>query len=288
MRKYISIDNYFKTQLMIGKKKDKNKLLKKVLLILCLSIIIFSLYTIFKWCIDNSKIRQINKKINKDLNINNSMEQGKFINPPNNKNSNYYYYVTFPFYDVSFSPFTLKNAETVAFIHLKNTSVNYPVVQTQDNTYYLNHSFDKKANEAGWIFMDYRNDINNLDDNTIIYGHARLDGTMFGSLKKTLTSNWQNELDNYVIFLSTPKQSMVFQIFSIYTIKKESYYITTNFSTRNKKQIWLNTMKKRNIAPIDTEVNINDKILTLSTCQNNQGGRIVIHAKLIKIKTNTM
>ena len=122
----------------------------------------------------------------------------------------------------------------------------------------------------------------NLGDNTILYGHARLDGTLFGSLKNVLSSSWQKNKDNYVIFLSTPRENWLFQIFSIYTIKKEGYYITTNFSSSGKKQVWLNTMKERNIAPIDTEVDVKDKILTLSTCQDSNGGRIVVHAKLIK------
>ena len=169
---------------------------------------------------------------------------------------------------------------------MKNTNIKYPVVQANDNNYYLTHSFDKIENNAGWIFMDYRNNINALDDNTIIYGHSRIDGSMFGTLQNTLSNNWQSDQDNYVIFMSTPKENMVFQIFSIYTIKSESYYITTQFNNNYEKEKWINTMKKRNIAPINTEVNINDKFLTLSTCKNNQDERIVIQAKLIKKQQN--
>ena len=280
----MTIEDYFKTQSIEKPKNKIGKSWRNILAIVCLSIIIFSLYTIFKWSMDNYKIRQINKEINKNINVSKNNEQGELVNPPDDKNSNYFYYVTFPFYEVSFSGFLLRNSDTVAFIHIKDTNINYPVVQTTDNNYYLNHSFDKKENEAGWVFMDYRSNVNNLGDNTTIYGHARLDGTMLGSLKKVLSSNWQNDLDNYIIYLSTPKESMIFQIFSIYTIKNESYYITPNFSNNNKKQIWLDTMKRRNTAPIDTDVNTNDKILTLSTCQNNNGGRIVVHSKLIKRK----
>ena len=130
--------------------------------------------------------------------------------------------------------------------------------------------------------MDYRNHIDELEDNVIIYGHARADGTMFGSLKNVLESSWQEERDNYVIFLSTLKENLLFQIFSIYTIQSESYYIQTSFSSKAQKQIWIDTMKKRNIAPIQVDVDVNDKILTLSTCKDTQGGRIVVHGKLIK------
>ncbi len=284
MKKYLTIEEYYKTQTIDNRKNKKRNVLICLLVILCLSIIIFSLYTILDWYYDNSKIRQISTEIDKNINIKNNSKIGKLVNPPYNKNSNYYYYSTIPFYEVNLSILLSKNSDTVGFIRIRNTNVNYPVVQADDNNYYLNHSFDKTQNKAGWIFMDYRNDINSLNDNTIIYGHGRLDKTLFGSLKDTLSSSWQKNKDNYVVFLSTPKENMIFQIFSIYTIKKEGYYITTNFSNNTKKQKWIQTMKERNVAPIDTEVNVNDKFLTLSTCLNNQGGRIVVQAKLIKIQ----
>ncbi len=278
----MTIEEYFKTQ-SINKGNHKiRKTLNKILTITCLGIIIFSLLTILEWFYDNSKIRQINKEIDKNIRIETNNVKGKLINPPTNKSSNYYYYVNTPFYEADFTSLLSQNKDTVGFIHIKNTNINYPIVQTTNNSYYLSHSFDKKENKAGWIFMDYRNSHDDLDDNTIIYGHARLDGTMFGSLRNTLTTSWQNNRDNYVIFLSTLKENMIFQIFSIYTIEKEGYYIKTNFSNEEKKKLWLQTMKERNIAPINTEVNTNDKILTLSTCQNDDNGRIVIQAKLIK------
>ncbi len=286
MRRYMTLEEYFKTQL--SSKEKSHKKIKYIVLIPCLIIILFSIYTIFNWCIDNYKIRQINKKIEENTILNNNKEYGELINPPSDKNSNYYYYASMPFYQVSVSVLKSMNSDTVAYIHMRNTNINYPVVQTNDNDYYLNHSFDKKENGAGWIFMDYRNNIDDLDDNTIIYGHSRLNDAMFGTLKNTLSQEWQSDADNYVIFISTLKENMVFQIFSIYTTKRESYYITPNFNNSVDKQKWINIVKERNISPIDTDVNIKDKFLTLSTCQNNQGGRIVVHAKLIKKQIKKM
>ncbi len=280
----MTIEAYFKTRAIDMEKdtKRKGKRIRYVLLILCLSLIVFSLYTLLNWYLDHSKIRQISTEIDKSIVIKEKQEQGELVNPPQDKSSNYYQYIKVPYYEVSLSILSTKNSDTVGFLRLRNTKINYPVVQTTDNAYYLNHSFDKSENDAGWIFMDYRNRVDTLQDNTILYGHARLDGTLFGSLKDTLSSSWQKDLDNYVIFLSTQKENMVFQIFSIYTIQKESYYITTTFKSKMQKQIWLNTMKERNTSSIDTDVNVNDKVLTLSTCQDNQGGRVVVHAKLIK------
>lgn len=278
----MTIEEYFKTQTIDKRNTRRRKIIRHLIAILCFIIIILSLYTIFNWYVDNSKIKHIETKIEKNINIKSINLDGELINPPSNINNNYYYYVNFPFIDVDLSSMITTNNETIAYIHVNNTNINYPVVKTNNNTYYLNHSFDKKKNWAGWVFMDYRNNIDNLDDNTIIYGHARLDGTLFGSLRNVLSNGWQKNKDNYVINLSTKKENMLFQIFSIYTINSESYYIMNEFDNTEEKEEWLNIMKERNIAPVMTNVDINDKILTLSTCKNSKGERIVVQAKLIK------
>ena len=225
------------------------------------------------------------KNINSQVQAVEVEEQGTPFNPPEDKNSDYWYYINVPFYDVDFNNLIQKNSDTVAFIHVPNTNINYPVVQTGDNEYYLSHAYDKSKNSAGWVYIDYRNDKNFTDDNTIIYGHGRVNKTVFGSLKDTLTKEWQADKDNYVIQISTPSSNFVYQIFSIYTIESESYYITPHFSTNQEKEEWLSTMKNRNTASNTTDVNIQDKIITLSTCLNNSGGRIVVHGKLIKSLT---
>ena len=124
--------------------------------------------------------------------------------------------------------------------------------------------------------------INSLSFNNIIYGHGRLNKTVFGSLKDTLDKKWQSNKDNLAIYISTPNENMIFQIFSIYTIKSESYYINTLFNNKNEKSKWLDTMIQRNTSAINTSVDTNDKILTLSTCLDDNGGRVVVQAKLIK------
>ncbi len=284
MKKYISIEEYYKKGLNF--KTKKKKIIRNVLIVVCLSIFFISIYIIITWNIDNFKIKQINKDIKDKTIISSYNDSGELINPPKDKNSNYYYYVKMPFYQIDFSNLINKNSDTVAYIHINNTLIHYPIVKTNDNNYYLNHSFDKKQNKAGWIFMDYRNSIDELSENTIIYGHRRLDGTMFGTLKNILLPSWQSNKDNYVIYISTLKENYLFQIFSVYVIEKENYYIETNFNVNSEKQKWINTMKQRNMVSINTEVNINDKFLTLSTCYNNSGKRLVVHAKLIKKQKN--
>lgn len=174
------------------------------------------------------------------------------------------------------------NSDVVGFIEVDNTYVSYPIVKSDNNSYYLNHSFEKEINAMGSIFLDYRNDLDNLSKNNIIYGHGRLDNTMFGSLNNLLDSSNLDSKESYYITLSTPNSIMTFKIFSVYTIPKEGYYIKTYFSSNKYFKEFLETIMKRSIYNFNTDVNTSDKILTLSTCKDNFGKRVVVHAKLLK------
>ena len=167
---------------------------------------------------------------------------------------------------------------------MKNNNVDYPFVQTNDNSYYLNHSFDKRYTDAGWIWLDYRNNLERDDDNLIIYGHARKDKSMFGTLKYSLKSDWYTNEENHIITIYLENETRYYQIFSSYHVKTENYYLTVNFNNREDFQNFLNTLKKRSVYDYGVDLNSDDKILTLSTCYNSSD-KTVIHAKLTKIET---
>lgn len=271
-----------------NKKKIKSIRLKPlpfiIFILLFSSIILINLKTILNWEKDNQEIKKIETNIEEEIQIEIIEEEGEIINPPKVKESDYWLYIKVPFQNVDLEALKEKNNDTVGFINIKNTNINYPIVQTTNNDYYLNHAYDKSYNEAGWVFMDYRN--NNFNDfNTIIYGHGRLNKTVFGSLKDLLKDSWQSNKDNYTLTISSLTMNYVYQIFSIYTIDAESYYIKTEFDTNEDKQDWITEMNNRNTSIIYSPANINDKIITLSTCLNNDNGRVVVHAKLIKQQT---
>lgn len=271
-----------------NKKKIKSIKLKPLPFILFIllfsSIIIINIKNILNWEKDNQEIKKIETNIEEEIEIEIIEEEGEIINPPKVKESDYWLYIKVPFQNVDLSALKEKNNDTVGFINVKNTNINYPIVQTTNNDYYLNHAYDKSYNEAGWVFMDYRN--NNFNDfNTIIYGHGRLNKTVFGSLKDLLKDSWQSNKENYTLTISSLTMNYVYQIFSIYTIDAESYYIKTEFDNNEEKLDWITEMNNRNTSIIYSPANINDKIITLSTCLNNDNGRIVVHAKLIKQQT---
>lgn len=195
---------------------------------------------------------------------------------------NYWGYSNVTLLSIDFKELLEQNPDTVGWLYVNNTNINYPVVQSGDNSYYLDHSFEKEYSNAGWIFADYRSNLTNLEKNTVIYGHGRKDNTMFGTLDDTLSSSWYTEPENQIIKLSTPSKDMLWQIVSIYTIPAESYYLTHTFESDETYNKYLNTIIERSIYDFNVKVSPKDNILTLSTCLDNSGNRIVVHSKLVK------
>lgn len=263
--------------------KWKNVFLALFVLI-CLVGLGTSLFNIIKWKIEakttNNQIETAQKVVKPVEIIDNDkieiIEQEKV--PLDNP---YWEYVQMNLIDVDFNDLKNINPSTIGWIQVNGTNINYPFVQTNDNKYYLNHSFNKSKNSAGWVFMDYRNNISVLDKNTIIYAHGRLDNTMFGSLKNILTSGWLNNKNNYIVKLSTEYENNLWQVFSIYKIKTTNDYLQISFISNESFLEFTDKLIKRSNFNFNTKVNENDKILTLSTCYNEKE-KVVLHAKLIK------
>ena len=142
-------------------------------------------------------------------------------------------------YSVNFNKLKETNSDIIAWLKVNGTDIEYPVVKTINNDYYMTHSFDKTYNRAGWVFMDYKNRF----DNMVIYAHNRRDGSMFGTLKNILTEEWQNKEENFVIKFITENEIAEYQVFSVYRTKNEEYYITTNFETDNEFKKFIDTIK---------------------------------------------
>ena len=173
------------------------------------------------------------------------------------------------------------NVDTRAWIMVEGTNINYPVVQSVSNDYYLNHSFDHSFTHNGWIFMDYRNDSLMNDRNTIIYGHNLFNGTAFGSIQNLFKKKQQSTIK--IMIITSKQKKYTYQVFSGYEINPEIYYLQTNFYDDEEYQSFLKTLCKRNKLKVDNKVSVEDKIITLSTCTDDNKGRKVIHAKLINI-----
>lgn len=255
-------------------KHDKNENKKDIVIIIqCIFwlILIYSLIQITMWCINNKQNEKIMEEISSSITV---VEEVQNIESQVKNEEGYV---------VDFDTLKKVNSDTIAFLKVNGTQIEYPIVKTRNNEYYLNHSFDKKYNAAGWIFADYKNKFDGSDKNIVIYGHNRKNGTMFSSLKNVLNKNWYDDEGNLKINLITENDSYSYQVFSVYKIKKEEYYLQTSFKNDVMYLRFIETLKKRSIKNFDIDVTEQDKILTLSTCANDNDYRIVLHAKKINI-----
>jgi sortase B len=260
------------------KKLNVKNLCLLIFFLVMLIVFLFSLIKVIMWIIDNNNTNDIIKKVANTYEINEKSYDNEVIINENEKDI-YFDYMKLKFIDVDINKLKTFNPDTIGFIKVMGTNINYPFVQNLDNDYYLNRSYDKTYNNAGWIFLDYRNNEFN-NKNTIIYGHGRINGTMFGSLKDTLKSSWQSNKDNYIIKISTEKENSIWQIFSVYKIATTSDYLQTTFSD-NEFESFISLIKERSSYNFETNVTNEDKVLTLSTCYNDND-KMVVHAKLIK------
>lgn len=236
---------------------NKKKIIISIIELLLMVLIILSLFKIFNWKKDTKE----NKNLLDDL--------SSVVKIDNNK------------YIIDFNNLKKTNSDTIAYIKVNNTKIEYPVVKHTDNDYYLNHNFEKKVNSGGWIFAHYQNRFDGSDKNIVLFGHNMKDGSMFGTLKYTLKSDWQNNPDNLSIILVTESAQYTYKVFSTYRIKNEEYYIRTNFNNDNEYLTFLNIIKNRSNYNYNIDLTKDDSILTLSTCSSNNY-RVVMHAKKVK------
>ncbi|MGN1311155.1 MAG: class B sortase [Clostridia bacterium] len=243
--------------------KKKTNIISIILLFIFIILLFYSGTKIVIWYMNN----QNNKKISDEI--------AEFVTVDETKEDDEEKYV------VDFEKLKEKNSDIVAWLKVNGTNIETTVVKSTNNDYYLTHNFNKEYNSAGWIFADYKNKVDGTDKNLVIYGHNMRDNSMFGSLKWVINEDWYNNEDNKYITLITENETQVYEVFSVYQIEKEDYYITTEFENDKKFEQFVNTIKKRSIKEFDIDVSGSDNILTLSTCANNNKYRVVLHAKKI-------
>lgn len=290
--KTIDITDVKDITLATNKAKKKVKIEKNIwssIIIICSFIIIILLVILLNWYLENKKTNDMVKMINEVAEIN-EVEVKKPTTSENDLEiktttiiSDYYRYANMNMIEVDFENLKSINEDTKGWIKVEGTNINYPFVQANDNDYYLKHSYDKTSNKKGWVFLDYRNNMDNLSKNTILYAHGLVNNTMFGSMRKVIKPSWYNNKNNHIIKVSTPYNNELWQVFSTYTIEPESYYITTNFSSNDEFLNFVNVIKSRSVYDYNVDVGVNDKILTLSSCYDNTK-RMVLHAKLISVQ----
>lgn len=286
-------------KIIFGKRKKESKESKKIsfaIAILSFAVYLVCVFLVSRWYVQGLKIKYLTQTI---LENTEKIEENEIIeeSPIESEQpqevhqvdddvyypNDYWDYMNVPFLNVNFNELLAKNPDTVGWIKIDGTKVNYPVVQADDNDYYLSHAFNKQSNNGGWVFADYRVNFKDFGKNTIIYGHNMNNKTMFGSVPQMLDNSYLNNSSNYYIKISTPTSNSVWKVFSIYVIEPEVYYLRTNFKDYSYEE-FLNTIRGRSVYDFGIDVTTDDKILTLSTCNNTGNKRVAVHSKMISIE----
>ncbi len=245
------------------------KSLRIILILIFLGIFIFSGYKVVNYFIEANISKNANNKL-----IEKAITPIDITKPDEDKQED----ETIAPFTVDFEELKAENKDIVGWIYSKNTPINYPVLQSDDNDYYLRKLITGEYNTAGSLFMDYRNKSNLEDNKIIIYGHNMKNATMFGTLQKYRNQDYFNE--HKIMYYFTPDSNYLVRIFSAYTeTTQSSIYTETNLN-----QDLIDQVQRKSNFQCDIQVTENDKIIILSTCSYDYDeARYVVFGKLEQI-----
>lgn len=183
--------------------------------------------------------------------------------------------------DIDFEKLKAVNKDIVGWIYIDGVKdISYPILKGQDNEHYLNHTYKNTKNIAGSIFMDFRNESDFMDCNTIIYGNNMKNKIMFSKLDQLLKNPGNTNKKPY-IWIFTPTKTMVYKIFSVheepytsdtYSIYKDAGDEYYDFSKTEYKKNQVDGLKLNDNA---------NRMCTLSTCTDNDDIRMVVQCELV-------
>jgi sortase B len=184
---------------------------------------------------------------------------------------------------VDFDQLLSQNEDVCGWLYSKDTVINYPVAQGDDNNEYLHHLLDGSYNSSGTLFVDCECGPEFSGTNTIVYGHNMKDGSMFNSLTSYKDQTYYDE--HPVMYLNTPKQNYKIEIFTAYICNYDSDTYTHDFYSADEYASWLTKMKSQSSITCDVDVDpANDRVITLSTCTYEyDNARFVVQGKLVAL-----
>lgn len=178
------------------------------------------------------------------------------------------------------------NPDIYGWISIEGTQINYPIVQGEDNDYYLNHAYTGDYLPEGSIFVDYRNNESITKNyNTVFYGHNIMTGAMFHDVTKFSRDEYMNGV---YIYIYTFDGVYIYEPFSFYESRYDYNYFKTGFTGSEDFIAFAEEMRDNStVTKKDITFDKNDRIITLSTCTNGYyTQRYALHARLIKTITD--
>lgn len=176
-----------------------------------------------------------------------------------------------------------ENPDTVGWLYAPALGINYPIMQDTDNTYYIKHTFSGGRNDSGSIFLDAEAAADFSDKNTYIFGHNMRNGSMFGSLKKVRETGLVSENPYFWIYREDGWH--MYQIFSYHNANadRKDMAFQTSFENDQAYQQFLTYLQEQSEEDLHVALDVNDKIVSLSTCTGDSAVRLVVHGKLVDV-----
>ena len=257
------VKNEFHVDKKIYKENDKNYI-KLIIRWLAIVIVIYSMFSVGKiiwgYLSSENEYNDLKVLVYKSGELDNSQNDSLNLN-------------------IDFDTLLEANSDTIGWITFKESVINYPVMQTDNNDYYLTNTFNRNKNATGSIFMETMNNKNFNDYHTIIYGHNMRNDSMFGTLEKYSDESYYD--GNEYFYITTLDEERKYQIFSMYTVVVPNPLYTIGFEADETYVDFIETLQRDSLYDTGVDIDKNDKIITLSTCGDSDEVRFVVHGKLI-------
>ena len=177
------------------------------------------------------------------------------------------------------------NSDTTGWLRARGSVIDYPVVQGEDNEYYLTHLLSGEDNKLGCLFVDYRNQRDFSDPNTVIYGHNMKDGSMFSPLTQYQKQSYYDNMPEMQLF--TPHQEYRIQLFAGVLSDASYRFIRFDFEDDGDFLSYIDVLKSQSTFQSDVAVEAGERLITLSTCSYAfQNARYTLFGKLVPVNAN--
>lgn len=258
---------------MKNKRQTFRKLFSRLVTVICLGVFLFAAHGLFDIVMDYYQNRKMLGDVQETFyNAVSAEESGEQEQADGSK-------AVRPGFDALLE----QNPDVVGWITVDGTQIDYPILQSGNNEFYLTKNYNHNESRAGSIFLDYRNDVGSEDLNTIVYGHRMKDGSMFQHLTKYLDEDFLKEHQTFEF--DTLYDRYEAEIFAVYNTMTDFDYIKTDFSSKEEYEQFLKEIQDTSHFQTDVDVSADDRIITLSTCDyelDQDEGRLVVQAKLTK------
>ena len=181
------------------------------------------------------------------------------------------------------APLEAQNSDTVGWITIPDTKMDYVIMHGVTNNTYLYTNFYRQRNSGGCIFLDAENQLGAPLQNLIIYGHHMKDGSMFHDLDLYKDEEWYKEHPTFTLILEDGVYDCEIYACILCTINDDLWHCY--FESEDEKEEYIEFSRNLALYATDVEVTGKDMIVTLSTCEYTKGdqiGRMLIQAKMVK------